>query len=90
MIVGCIEPVIASKNDKNVSIDSILLQYFPWDSPDKKEGFTPLLEVIEATCKDGHPAYVYVCENGLRFVDAMVDQSEEEMTLGKRVYCAMV
>lgn len=88
MIVGSIEPVIASIGSSNICIDSILLQYFAWDSPDEEEGFVPLQEVIEATCKDGHPAYVYVCKNGMRFVDAMVDQLEEEMTLGEQVYCA--
>ena len=87
MIVGSIEQVLASRHN-NISVASILLQYFDWDSPDGKEGFALLEEVIAGTCRDGHPAYVYVCKNGMRFVDAMVEQSEEELTLGRKVYFA--
>lgn len=85
MIVGSIEPIIASIRS-GVSVESILLQYFAGDSPDGKEGFALVEEVIAGTCKDGHPAYVYVCKNEMRFVDAMVDQSEEELTLGRKLY----
>lgn len=86
MIVGDIGPILASIDSGDVSEASILLQYFEWESPDGKEGLVPLQEVIAATDEDGHPAYVYVCKNGMRFVDSTVPQSEEELTLGHRVY----
>ncbi len=86
MIVGDIEPILASIDSGDVSEVSILLQYFEWESPDGKEGLVPLQEVIAATDEDSHPAYVYVCKNGLRFVDSTVPQSEEELALGHRVY----
>ena len=86
MIVGDIGAIIASINSGCIAEASILLQYFEWVSPNKKEGLVRLQEVIEATDPSGHIAYVYVCENGMRFIDSMVPQTIDELNLGQQLY----
>ncbi|WFS63963.1 hypothetical protein LF599_07315 [Pseudodesulfovibrio thermohalotolerans] len=86
MIVGDIGAIIASIKSGCITEASILLQYFEWVSPDGNEGISGLQEVISATDKAGQPAYLYVCKNGMRFVDSLLTRSEEELTLGQVIY----